>query len=117
MKKLMLLGAVAALAASALPGAAAAGRFTGVVVAKDTARHTMAVVSGKQVRTVRVARTAQGAVGQRVNVTGTRLSDGTYKRTKVKPLGRATQVKFGAVVVSYNASKSQLIVSAGGTVF
>ena len=48
MKKLMLLGAVVALAASALPGAAAAGRFTGVVVAKDTARHTVAVVIGKQ---------------------------------------------------------------------
>ena len=56
MKKLMLLGAVAALAASALPGAAAAGRFTGVVVAKDSARHTVAVVIGKQVRTVRTAK-------------------------------------------------------------
>ena len=56
MKKLMLLGAVVALAASALPGAAAAGRFTGVVVAKDSARHTIAVVIGKQVRTVRTAR-------------------------------------------------------------
>jgi hypothetical protein len=47
----MLLGAVVALAATALPGAAAAGRFTGVVVAKDTARHTITVGSGRQVRT------------------------------------------------------------------
>ncbi len=39
MKKLMPLGAVVALAATVLPGAAAAGRFTGVVIAKDTARH------------------------------------------------------------------------------
>ncbi len=117
MKKLMLLGAVVALAASALPGAAAAGRFTGVVVAKDSARHTVAVVIGKQVRTVRTARLAGLAVGQRVNVTGARLSDGTYKGTKLKALGRAKQVKFGGVVVRYNAAKSQLIVSAGGTVF
>jgi len=110
----MLLGAVVALAASALPGAAAAGRFTGVVVAKDTARHTVAVVIGKQVRTVR---TAGLAVGRRVTVTGTRLADGTYKGTTVKALGRARQVKFGAVVVRYAAAKNQLLVSAGGTVF
>src|SRR5689334_20164457 len=73
MKKLMLLGAVMALAASALPGAAAAGQFTGVVVAKDSARQTIAVVIGKQVRTVRIAKTAKAAVGQRVTVTGARL--------------------------------------------
>jgi hypothetical protein len=115
MKKLIVLGALAALAASALPGAAAAGRFTGVVVAKDTARHTIAVVSGRQVRTVRSAKLA--AVGRRVGVTGARLSDGTYKGTTVKTLGRARQVRFGAVVVRHDAAKNQLIVSAGGTVF
>jgi hypothetical protein len=119
MKKLMLLGAVVALAASGLPGAAAAARFSGVVVAKDTARHTLAVVTGNQVRTVRTtkAKVVGAAVGSRVAVKGTRYADGTFSGQTVRKTGKATQVRFGAVVVRHDTAKQQLIVSAGGTVF
>ena len=117
MKRLTLLGAVAVVAASALPGMADAARLTGVVVAKDSARHTIAVASGSTVRTVRVAKLGAAAVGRRVDVNGTRLADGTFRGQKVRVGAKAAQVNFGAVIVRNDGANQRLIVSAGGTVF
>jgi hypothetical protein len=117
MKRLTLLGAVAAIAVSALPGMASAARLSGVVVAKDSARHTIAVASSGQVRTVRVAKLGAVAVGRRVDVTGTKLADGTFRGQKVRVGKKAAQVRFGAVIVRNDDANQRLIVSAGGTVF
>jgi hypothetical protein len=117
MKRLTLLGAVAALAVSALPGMASAARINGVVVAKDAARHTIAVASSGQVRTVRVSKLGAVAVGRRVDVTGTKLADGTFRGQKVRVGAKAAQVRFGAVIVRNDDANQRLIVSAGGTVF
>src|SRR4051794_21610991 len=117
MKRLTLLGVVAAVAAIALPGMASAARLSGVVVAKDSARHTIAVASSGQVRTLRVARLGAVAVGRRVEVTGTRLADGTFRAQKVRQGAPAKSVSFGAVIVRNETASSRLIVSAGGTVF
>ncbi len=117
MKRLTLLGAVAVVAASALPGVATAARLTGVVVAKDSARHTIAVAAGTTVRTVRVAKLGAVAVGRRVDVNGTRLADGTFRGQKVRVGAKAARVRFGAVIVRNDDANQRLIVSAGGTVF
>ena len=117
MKRLTLLGAVAVVAASALPGMASAARLSGVVVAKDSARHTIALASSGQVRTVRIAKLGAVAVGKRVDVNGNRLPDGTFRGQKVRVGARAAQVSFGAVIVRNEAANQRLIVSAGGTVF
>jgi hypothetical protein len=118
MKRLTLLGAIVAAAAIGLPGVASAARISGVVVAKDSARKTVAVASGGQVRTIRIARLGTVAVGRRVDVTGTKLPDGTFRGQKVRQGKPAKSVSFGAVVVRDDTAANQrLIVSAGGTVF
>jgi hypothetical protein len=118
MKRLTLLGAIVAVAAIGLPGVASAARISGVVVAKDSARKTVVVVSGGQVRTVRIAKLGSVAVGRRVDITGTKLADGTFRAQKVRQGKPAKSVSFGAVVVrDESAANQRLIVSAGGTVF
>ena len=117
MKRMLLLGAVVALAAIALPSAAMAGRLSGVVVAKDAARRSVAVAARGEVRTVRTKRFGALMVGRRVTATGATLTDGTFAARTVKAGPRVTQVQFRAVVVRHEAAKQRLIVSAGGTVF
>jgi hypothetical protein len=117
MKKLALLGAVAGLAAVALPGAAMAGQLSGVVVAKDAARRSVALATRGDVHTVRTARFGALKLGQRVAVAGATLGDGTFSARRVRVGGRAKQVRFRAVVVRHEPAKRRLIVSAGGTVF
>jgi hypothetical protein len=117
MKRLALLGAVAALAAVALPGVATAGELSGVVVAKDAARRSVAVASRGDVHTLRTARFGALKLGQRVTAAGVTLGDGTFSVRTVRVGGRVKQVQFRAVVVRHEAVKQRLIVSAGGTVF
>jgi hypothetical protein len=117
MKKLALLGAVAALAAVALPGAAMAGQLSGVVVAKDAARRSVALATRGDVQTVRTTRFGALKLGQRVTVAGATLGDGMFSARRVRVGGRAKQVRFRAVVVRHERAKRRLIVSAGGTVF
>jgi hypothetical protein len=117
MKRLALLGAVAALAAVALPALATAGQLSGVVVAKDAARRSVAVATRGDVHTVRTARFGALKVGQRITATGAALGDGTFSARAVRAGGKAKEVRFRAVVVRHEAAKRRLIVSAGGTVF
>jgi hypothetical protein len=117
MKRLALLGAVATLVAVAVPGVASAGQLSGVVVAKDAARRSVAVATRGDVRTVRTARFGALKLGQRVAATGVTLGDGTFSARTVRASGRAKQVRFRAVVVRNEAANHRLIVSAGGTVF
>ncbi len=117
MKRICLVGVLAALAASTLTGTAAAGTVSGVVVAKDPARQALGVASRGQVRTVRTARFARVAVGQRLLATGSSLADGSFSARTLRVSGRAKHVRFGAVVVRHEAAKSRLIVSAGGLAF
>jgi hypothetical protein len=117
MKRLALLGAVAALAAVVLPGVATAGQLSGVVVAKDAARRSVAVASRGDVHTLRTVRFGALKLGQRVTAAGATLGDGTFSARTVRAGGRVKQVQFRAVVVRHEAAKQRLIVSAGGTVF
>jgi hypothetical protein len=109
--------AVALAAVAAAPTATAAS-FGGVTVAKDAKRKSVVVVSGRSVRTVRAgASFARVGIGQRVVVKGTRLADGTYQASTLRPAGRAKRVRFGAVVVKNERAARRLILSAGGSVF
>jgi hypothetical protein len=117
MKRMALLGALVALAAIALPSAAMAGRLSGVVVAKDAARRSVAIAARGEVRTVRTNRFGALKVGRRVTATGATLTDGSFAARTVKAGPRVTKVQFRAVVVRHEAAKQRLIVSAGGTVF
>jgi hypothetical protein len=117
MKRFVLLGAVVAVAAIALPSAAMAGRLSGVVVAKDAARRSVAIAVRGEVRTVRTTRFGVLEVGRRITATGAPVAGGTFAARTVKAGARLTQVQFRAVVVRHEAAKQRLIVSAGGTVF
>jgi hypothetical protein len=116
----MKTGLVVAAALAALTAAPAgtAASFTGVAVAKDSARKAVVVASGRSARTLRAgARFARIRVGHRVVVDAARLPDGTYSANRVRARGRAERVRFAAVVVKPEHALRRVIVSAGGTVF
>ena len=112
MKKLLL--PLAAAAAFVLPATAGAATFSGVVVAKQPARHAVVVASRTGVvRTVHTQRLAL-RVGARVAVTARTLADGTYSATKVSVHGRALRARIRGVVARRLASG--YLVSAGHSV-
>jgi hypothetical protein len=114
-RALLLATAVAALVAA--PNAVA-GSFAGVTVAKDSKRKSAVVVTGRTARTVRLgAGFRRVRIGQRVAVTASRRSDGTYEARRVRALGRATKARFGAVVIKADQGRRRVILSAGGSVF
>jgi hypothetical protein len=116
MRRAFLLGALGL--ALALPGLADAARFGGVVVAKDARRQAVVVASPAAVRTVRAGRAfARARVGQRVVSSAARRADGTFAGTALRPVGRASSVRFGAVVVRQQRALGRLIVSSGASVF
>ena len=116
MRNAVVLGALGV--ALALPGAADAARFGGVVVAKDAKRQAVVVASRPSVRTVRTGRAfARLRVGHRVAVNATRRPDGTYDAASMRPAGRAASVRFAAIVVQQQRALGRLIVSSGGSVF
>src|ERR1700693_2891469 len=115
MKRFLALAAFAVVAAT-LSGTANAASFKGIVVAKDAKRKALVTASAGAVRTVR-ASGKYGAfrIGQRVIVTASRRSDGTFTARTLRPAGKSKQVRFSAVIVK--AESSRLIVTAGGSVF
>ena len=113
MKRILLvLGLVAAVLA--VPATAAA--FSGVVVAKNPARHAVVVAShGGVVRTVRTAPKRYRAVhvGQRLVFSAKRLHDGTFRAGTLRVRGVDRHVFIRATVVRQRASR--YLLSAGGT--
>ena len=108
MKRLLL--PLAAAAAFVLPATAGAATFSGVVVAKQTARHAIAVSSAGVVRTVHTHRLGV-AVGTRLVVSAKKLSDGTFSATKTATRGRAAKAHIRGIVARHIATG--YIVSAG----
>jgi hypothetical protein len=122
MKRGSLTGMIGALAAivtvlvAALPAAGAGpATFRGVVVAKDSRLHGIAVAAKNGVvRTVRVA--VREPVGARVDMKATRLRDGTFRATRISSHGRTDKALIrGAVVV--RQLRGRLLVRAGRSAF
>ena len=114
-RMLVLLFAATGLLVAAGP-ASAATAWKGVVVAKDAKRGTVVTASaGGVVRTVRSAQTFK--LGQRLDVRGTALADGTFNAVSVKATGRAKTARVRAAVVRWQQAQKRLLVSAGGSTF
>ncbi len=112
MKKLFL--PLAAAAAFVLPATAGATTFSGVVVAKQSARHAVVVASKTGV--VRTVHTQRGTlrVGARIAVNARRLADGTFSATAISVRGRALKARIRGVVARRLAGG--YLVSAGHAV-
>lgn len=115
--KRILLPALALAALLALPATASA--FSGVAVAKNSARHTVVVASrGGLVRTVRAPGHLAGVrLGSRVSYAARRLTDGTFRAGTLRASGRASRAVLRGVVVRDQARAHRLLLSAGGSVF
>src|SRR5689334_1228327 len=110
MKRIAVLLVVAA--AGVMSAQAGAASFKGSIVARDSARHAVAVATKSgAVRTVRVQRMA--ALGARVSIHATALRDGTFRATKVTASGHASRAKIHGVVV--RRVRARTFLSAGGT--
>jgi hypothetical protein len=109
------IGAAAALVA--IPGAASAEGWKGVVVGVDAKRRTVATATGPgEVRTLRVApRIARRTrLGHRVRVDARALGDGTYRARTVRRRGTSKVARIRGSVVA--ARGPRLLVSAGDSV-
>jgi hypothetical protein len=73
--------------------------------------------AGGVVRTTRSPKAHTLRIGQRLDVRGTALADGTFEAATVKVNGRAKTAKVKAVVVRWQKAQKQLLVSAGGSTF
>ncbi len=115
--KRILLPALALAAVLALPATASA--FSGVAVAKNSARHTVVVASrGGVVRTVRApGHLAAVRLGSRVSYTARRLTDGTFRAGTLHASGRVSRAVLRAVVVRNQVKLHRLLLTAGGSVF
>ena len=114
----VLVACSGASAPSAAPSAAGPTGPTVTVVAKDVKRGTVVTASATgTARTVRTAKARSLALGQRLDVRGTALADGTFKAVSLRGSGRATTTRLKAVVVRDQAAQRRLIVSAGGSTF
>jgi len=116
-RMLALLFAATGLLVAASP-ASASTAWKGVVVAKDVKRGTVVTASaGGVVRTARSPKARTLKIGQRLDVRGTALADGTFKAATVKANGRAKTAKVRAVVVRWQKAQKRLLVTAGGSTF
>lgn len=115
--KRILLPALALAAVLAIPATASA--FSGVAVAKNSARHTVVVASrGGVVRTVRApGHLAAVRLGSRVSYTARRLTDGTFRAGTLHASGRVSRAVLRAVVVRNQVKLHRLLLTAGGSVF
>jgi hypothetical protein len=115
--KRILLSALALAAVLALPATASA--FSGVAVAKDSARHTVVVASkGGVVRTVRARGHLTGVhLGSRVSYTARRLTDGTFRAGTLRTSGRVSRAVLRGVIVRNQVKLHRVLLSAGGSVF
>ena len=113
----ILLPALALAAVLALPATASA--FSGVAVAKDSARHTVVVASkGGVVRTVRApGHLAAVRLGSRVSYTARRLTDGTFRARALRASGRVSRAVLRGVIVRDQTKLHRVLLSAGGSVF
>ena len=108
----------AAAAALVLPVSAGAANWTGVVIAKDQARHALVTASkGGKVRTVRARGAARYRLGQRLTLRARPLADGTFRSQTLRANGSARKALLRAVVVRNQRKAGRVLVSAGGTVF
>jgi len=119
MSKLIALAAVAgALLLPAAANAATATKLSGVVVSKQTARHTLVVARPHgPVTTVRATarQFSTTRLGSRISATGTMLADGSLHATRVMHFGTATHVHMRVTVLKVGATK--LLVAGGGSAF
>ena len=118
MKRMLvsLIAVVGLLVAAS--SASAATAWEGVVVAKDAKRGTVVTASaGGVVRTTRSPKARALRIGQRLDVRGTALADGTFEAATVKANGRAKTAKVKVVVVRWQKAQRRLLVSAGGSTF
>lgn len=114
MKKSLVLPILAVFAV-ALPAAASAGIFHGVVVAKQSGRHALVMASQTgAVHTIQTKRTGI-SVGSRLDARAAAPSHGVYRATKITSRGHATRARVRAVVV--RNMHSRVLVSAGHSVF
>ena len=115
MKRTLFLVAATA-AVLAIPATASA--FSGVAVAKDQARHSVVVAAkGGVVRTVRApsvsARSGSATV---VTYSAQRLSDGTFRRQRIRSAGVARSAVLRGIVVRNQPRLHRVLLTAGGTV-
>jgi hypothetical protein len=117
-KRLVLpLTLLVALVATA-QASAGSSAWRGVVVAKDAKQGTVVTATATgAARTVRTPKARSLVLGQRLDVRGTALGDGTYKAVAVKSAGRAKKARLKAVVVRNQKAQRRLLVSAGGSTF
>lgn len=122
MKKSALIALPAATIAAVLfiltAGAASPrASWTGVVVAKDSARKAIVTASAQgTVRTLRVASLARFSVGQRLSVRAGKLRDGTFRSHVATVSGRATKTKLRGTMIRHQPALRRYLVSAGGSV-
>ena len=119
MSKLIALAAVVgAVLIPAAANAATATKLSGVVVSKQTARHTLVVASFKgTVTTVRAtARQLRNTpLGARISATGTKLADGSLHATGVMRSGASKHARLSVTVLKVSGTK--LLVAGGGSAF
>jgi hypothetical protein len=97
---------------------ATASAFGGVAVAKDAARHSVVVASkGGVVRTVRApGKLGSIRLGHGVTYSARRLSDGTFRATRIRSTGVVRRAVLRGVVVRNQQRLHRVLLSAGGTV-
>jgi hypothetical protein len=120
MSKFIALAAVvgAVLMPAAAANAATSAKLSGVVVAKETARHTLIVASSHgNVTTIRATarqfRTTR--LNYRISARVTTLADGSVNATRLKHLGKAKKARLNVTVLQEIGPK--LVVAGGGSAF
>ena len=114
MVKVRLLVACATLLAVALPGTASAGRFGGVVVAKQLQRGTLVVVGRGGIAVTVRGPAAHARLGDRVTLEGVRLDDRTIEMSRLRVVGHTRHATIHGVVVRTLARGT--LVSTGNSV-
>src|SRR5213592_4843600 len=111
--KVTTASALVAAVAIALPAHANAGSFMGVVLAKQSHRHALVLArasgAGLTVRT-----SARARLGDRLEVRGLRLSDGTVRAARLNVRSHTRHAVFRGVVV--RQLRRSTLVSTGGSV-
>lgn len=98
MTRLMLVVATVLLAV-ALPAQARAGKFSGVVVAKQPQRGTLLLAGAHGIGLTVRGKLAHAALGDRVAVRGVRLHDGTVRTTGLRVLSRVRRATLSGTVI------------------
>lgn len=117
-KLIALVAVVGAVLIPTAAHAASATKLSGVVVSKETARHTLVVASSHGVLTTVRATARQWRntpLGSRISVHGTKLADGSLHATGVLRSGTAKRAHIRATVLKVNGAK--LLVAGGGSAF